>query len=679
MILPPRCHRPPAPVRGAPVLMGVQTGALLAVLLPLLLAAWASTAPAHAAASAWRENPQSRVRLITPYDVAPREGELRLGVHFTLEPGWHVYWKNSGDAGFPPAIDASETPGLDEAELLYPAPERFELPGDLVAYGYADEVVYPVRVRRAERRSTDGGEPAPETVELRVTLDYLVCEVDCIPYGYTFRLEQPLGAEAVADPETAPLLERWSDRVPRPVTELPGARTEGEIDWSDPERPVLRVLVEGVEPLEGVRPQIFLEHHELFGVPFRPGGPEVAVDGDALRFRVPLEPRRRVETPPESSSFAWTVTGLRDIQAAEARRAVPVVARAGDRGDEGSGSAEDRAGAGAPRTPSSRRGPGLLAGTLGALVGGVLLALTPGALALLLAFLPAVRATAARSPVLPLGLAACGGSVGASLVLALFARSLESGAPAVQLAEPTTATALALVALSVALWLWGVVGEAAERLTPARLGTGPATAAGALVPLLALPWAVAPLSGIIGRATAAGPWTLTVTAALLGLGLGLPWIAGAWLAGRTAPRRPEHGDAADTAPVLSERLREGLGFLALLSVVWLLYLLSDDLRTESLAFVELSLLAVALLAWLRRKAGRAQRTGLETTLTVLLLAAAVATVWLADAGRLRARQTWDNRRASHMNQEVIPWQETTTRCAIRSTAPSARWAPPSRS
>lgn len=666
MILVPRFHRPSAAAKAAP--------GLLAVLLPVLLAVGASPAPADAAASAWRENPHSRVRLITPYDTAPREGELRLGLHFTLEPDWHVYWKNSGDAGFPPAIDASETPGLDDAELLYPAPERFELPGDLVAYGYSEEVVYPVRIRRAERSPTEGTAEAPETVELRVTLDYLVCKVDCIPYGYTFRLEQPVGTEAIADPETAPLLERWSDRVPRPVTELPGARTEGEIDWSDPDRPVLRVLLEGIRPAEGVRPQIFLEHHELFEIPFRPGGPELAVDGDALRFRVPLEARRRVETPPETSTFAWTVTGLREIQAAEARRAVPVVPRPGGapRGVEGADRAPE---GGAP----SRGRPGLLSGALGALVGGVLLALTPAALALLLAFLPAVRATAARGPVLPLGLAACGGSVGASLVLALFARSLDSGAPTTQLAEPTTATALALLTLSVSLWLWGMVGEAADRLTPARLGTGPATAAGVLVPLLALPWVIAPLSGIIGRANAAGPGVLTATAALLGLGLGLPWLAGAWLADRTAGRRPERDDVPEAAPVLSERLREGLGFLALLSVVWLLYLLSDDLRTEALAFVELALLAVALLAWLRRMAGRAHRTGLETALTVLVLAAAIATVWLADQGRLRARQTWDNRRASHMNQEVIPWQETTTRFAFRSATPSAHWAPPSRS
>src|SRR6185295_7365715 len=117
------------------------------VLLAVATLASSLLAPvaARAAASAWSENPQSRVRLITPYQVAPRHGELRLGIHFRLSPGWHVYWKNSGDAGFPPVVGVTGSPGLGKAELLWPAPRRFELPGNLVAFGYESEVVYPVR------------------------------------------------------------------------------------------------------------------------------------------------------------------------------------------------------------------------------------------------------------------------------------------------------------------------------------------------------------------------------------------------------------------------------------------------------------------------------------------------------------------------------------------------------
>src|SRR5207237_3864265 len=105
-------------------------------LLPLLLLTAFVPRGAAAVSSPWAANPQSSVRLITPWQVAPLAsgtGDLRLGLHFKLAPGWHVYWKNSGDAGFPPVVDLGKTPGLQSAELLWPAPRRFELRGGLVA------------------------------------------------------------------------------------------------------------------------------------------------------------------------------------------------------------------------------------------------------------------------------------------------------------------------------------------------------------------------------------------------------------------------------------------------------------------------------------------------------------------------------------------------------------------
>src|SRR5436190_11268772 len=111
-----------------------------AAVLALLLA----PIPAWGAASEWSVNPQSRVRLISPWQVAPRGGDLVLGLQFRLAPGWHVYWKNSGDAGFPPVVTFQPAEVLGKPELLWPTPSRFELPGGLVAFGYEGEVVYPV-------------------------------------------------------------------------------------------------------------------------------------------------------------------------------------------------------------------------------------------------------------------------------------------------------------------------------------------------------------------------------------------------------------------------------------------------------------------------------------------------------------------------------------------------------
>ena len=179
-----------------------------------------------AAEGPWQRNDQSAVRLITPYESASAEGEFWFGVEFELAPHWHVYWANSGDAGYPPELDLSATPQVSDVELLFPAPERFHLPGGLLAFGYEDSVVYPVRARL----DATGG-----SLELAVNVDYVVCEVECIPYNYDLTLVQPLG-EVVEDPARTGRLDAWRARVPAAGPELAAAieveagQQEGQIE-----------------------------------------------------------------------------------------------------------------------------------------------------------------------------------------------------------------------------------------------------------------------------------------------------------------------------------------------------------------------------------------------------------------------------------------------------------------
>lgn len=288
---------------------------LLATTLLTTLMGAALVPPAWGAASEWAVNNESRVRLITPYRSAPRDGEIRLGLHFKLAPGWHVYWKNSGDAGFPPVVVFGQAAGLSEPELLWPAPERFELPGDLVAFGYEDEVVYPVRARLSQ---------APgDVLKLSADVDYLVCEVDCIPYRYTLTLDQPLasaGQPAEPDHDTQPLITSWWDRLPAPADSLAGVTTEGVL-VTGAAGPALEVRVDGVEA--GAEPPgLFLEAHEAFET----GKPEARTADGSVLFRVPLRPKVAGRPLPRETGFAWTVTHLvragRPVSL-EARQTVP--------------------------------------------------------------------------------------------------------------------------------------------------------------------------------------------------------------------------------------------------------------------------------------------------------------------------------------------------------------------
>lgn len=278
----------------------------------LLILVLTALAPhrAAAAASPWAANPQSSVRLITPWQVAPHAGDLRLGLHFKLAPGWHVYWKNSGDAGFPPVVVFGKTPGLSGAELLWPAPQRFELRGGLVAFGYETEVVYPVR---ATLTTAPG-----DHLHLSADVDYLVCEVDCVPYRYTLTADQSLGDAPVPDPATTPLLDTWWSRLPVAADSLPGVTTSGVLEPGAP--PILEIKVRGVYPAPGTAPGLFLEAHDTFDA----GRPEARATEDGVVFRVPLKPHETGKPLPKETVFVWTVTGLGP--SLEAKRTVPLEA-----------------------------------------------------------------------------------------------------------------------------------------------------------------------------------------------------------------------------------------------------------------------------------------------------------------------------------------------------------------
>jgi suppressor for copper-sensitivity B len=526
------------------------------------------------------------VRLITPYQTAPRSGELQLGLHFTLSPGWHVYWKNSGDAGFPPVVTVRE-PALaeaTEAEILWPAPKRFELPGDLVAFGYEDEVVYPLRVTLPAVDS--------DSRPVGVEVDYLVCEVDCIPYRYTLTLAQPVGDSAQPDPETAPLLERWAGQVAVPAEQLVGVSTDGALVES-PAGLALEVRVRGVEG-DPAAAGLFLESQDAFAT----GRPEARAEGDGLVFRMPLSPREVNKPIPEKVAFAWTATGLRHENrpvSLEARREVGLRT-----GPAPSAPETGTPAAGFPKT------------LLFAFLGGLLLNLMPMVLALLVPELLALRQEPERGR-------RNAGAAALGILLACWGTASLAGT---QLQEPVTAAVLAVAAALLALNLWGFLELPLAPLAPvaAAAGTGRHLLAGLWTPLLAMIGMI----GIIPPLTAPSGFA---AATALGLGLALPYLVLAAVPGAV---RALPAPGAWVAP-----LRVVLGFAAGAGTLWVLYGLARQVSTEGLAAIELGLLTIALLAWLRHRSAR--RVGVRFSLAVGLAVCAVALPWLADRNRLSPR------------------------------------------
>jgi len=113
------------------------------------------------------------VQLVVPVADANRGNMRQVGLYFKLEPGWHIYWKNPGDAGEPPHIQWTLPVGIAAGPLQFPAPKRLPL-GPLMDYGYEGEVLYPIDIKV-------GNNIALGQAKLHARVDWLVCRGSCIP------------------------------------------------------------------------------------------------------------------------------------------------------------------------------------------------------------------------------------------------------------------------------------------------------------------------------------------------------------------------------------------------------------------------------------------------------------------------------------------------------------------
>ena len=197
-------------------------------MLPLLAAgmvAWAASSSVDAA--------HVHVELVfRKANVYPGGGD-HGGLYFKLEPGWHVYWKNPGDAGLPPNIHWTLPEGVTAGPLQFTAPKRLPL-GPLMDYGYDNEVLYPFRLELAKSVK-------PGIAVLHAKVDWLVCRSSCIPDKADLEITQKILAKAPAvEADDGPGVEIWK----RLAVLLPDALPAGRIAVFKPTNEGFRLSVE---------------------------------------------------------------------------------------------------------------------------------------------------------------------------------------------------------------------------------------------------------------------------------------------------------------------------------------------------------------------------------------------------------------------------------------------------
>jgi thiol:disulfide interchange protein DsbD len=109
------------------------------------------------------------------HEIAPG-GQVTLGLVFTLEEHWHVYWSNAGDVGYPPKIEWTLPQGITADKLRFPTPQRLPVP-PYMDFGYEDAVTFPITVHAApDLKAGKNG-----LIHLTAKVGWLVCSSVCLP------------------------------------------------------------------------------------------------------------------------------------------------------------------------------------------------------------------------------------------------------------------------------------------------------------------------------------------------------------------------------------------------------------------------------------------------------------------------------------------------------------------
>ncbi|MDA8231132.1 MAG: protein-disulfide reductase DsbD family protein [Magnetospirillum sp.] len=533
-------------------------------LMLAMLALPAGALAADPGASEWTRNEAGTIRMISAATAVGQSDRIEMGLQFQLEPGWKIYWRTPGDAGYPPKVDWSGSENIATPVMSWPAPRRF-VEGGLQIHGYAGDVILPLAVPVRHP-----GQP----VRISANVDYLACADVCVPMQAHLDLALPAGPADASSFVHA--IDRFRELVPgdgsRRGLSLLSAEAVGDGKTS-----ALRLTVETTaEPF--AHPDAFVEGEDVAS--FEPPRVRLADGGRRAVLTIPVI-GDTVQRPLAGAPLTVTVVdGPRSMEA----KVTPVPAVA------------------AAESPA----PMMLLGMLGAaLIGGLILNLMPCVLPVLsIKVLGAVsQGGAERSHVRAAFLASAAGIVTSFLLLAFGAIAVKAAGQAVgwgiQFQQPAF---LAVMALAVSLFaanLWGLfeislpswLFNAAPGGIPHHTLLGHFLS-GAFATLLATPCSAPFLGTAIGFALARGPFEILAIFTALGIGMAFPYLAVAARPGM-AKRLPRPG------PWMG-KLKLVLGAALAVTALWLLSVLGAQSGLKAAVLAGAAMLAAVGMLTARR-------------------------------------------------------------------------------
>ena len=512
----------------------------------------------------------TKVDLILSADTARPGDTVTAGIRMKMQPGWHTYWRNPGDAGIATAVAWMLPPGITAGDIQWPVPEKLITP-PLTSYLYSNEVTLLVPLKIAP-----GAAAGP--VELKAEIKWQECSDLCVLGQTEVSANLVIGAESKPSDNAAD--------IELAATKLPGtdAHLAVSAHW-EKEGESRPMILEWPATSPAAEADFF---------PFESDSYDVKGETERLPD---ASGQIRLRKLVSKSGDAWPlkIDGLlmtrADNGGAWLGRAVSLTLPA---------LAEAPTPATVPSTPPS---DSLLIELGLAFLGGLILNIMPCVLPVIALKILGFVNQAGQSTVQTrkLGLIYAAGILVSFLALAAAVIGVKALGHAaswgMQFEDPRVVLAMTALVTLVALNLFGVFEvnlsgrtlQAAGGLA-AKEGTAGAFFNGVLAVALATPCTAPVLADAVGFAFAQPPATIGLFFLTIGLGLATPYVVLSW--------QPAWLKFLPKPGAWMERFKILMGFPMLATAVWLFTLAAPNYGANADWWFGFFLVLVALSAWI---------------------------------------------------------------------------------
>ena len=234
------------------------------------------------------------------------------GLEFRLAAHVKTYWRTVGDSGLPPVFSWTGSRNLQSVEVLWPVPSRFQDQSGS-SIGYYDHLVLPLKITPLDPR---------QPVQLKLSLDYAVCETLCMPARFDGALT--LSPRSTRSTASQSLIREALAKVPVPVA----LNAQGPLSLLSVRAQDQTLVLETAWPVDTKGGDIFVEGPDgwVFGQPV-----PLSVSNDAAgrrirRDRIAIEEKPQADSP--LSGLAVIVTLAANGMAIETRATLDKQGRA---------------------------------------------------------------------------------------------------------------------------------------------------------------------------------------------------------------------------------------------------------------------------------------------------------------------------------------------------------------